>query len=614
MTKYSFRTQTFLFFAVVLFVSQVVLFTTYNSLMKTDIREEAGTRAVQRLELARWFIENNTEPMSMRDFNIWARQLAKKLHSRLTYIVDGTVVADSDVPVEDVEKLEDHSHRPEVIEAVQDGHGMSTRYSSTLGKRLIYVASRMKKTSTLPAGILRLAIPESLVESHQSEVTRNFIIILAIALVLTGGVSFFISGNLSRAIRRLADSARAIGQGEWDRRIHVVPGVEFQPLAEAINVMAENITVTFHDLQEKRLQIEAMLNGMAEGVLVLDGQGRIRHWNSALQSIFPDVGSHEHVTVLELSMNPELHAAIEATKQGEAQENHIQVFINNKYLDVSIEKYNDPSKESGFVLVFHDITYIRKLEEVRRDFVTNVSHELRTPITSIQGYAETLLDNPPSDPEIAADFQRRIMKNASHISSMVDDLLRLSRIENGSDSRDLYPVDLYDVVTFCFDVISPLAEKNEVQLISHLEENEVCVLGHKKGLIEIFTNCIENAVKYMDKPGHVTISAELGELTASIRIEDTGPGIPRDHLERVFERFYRCGRSCQQKSGSSGLGLAITKGLIRRFGGMIEIQSPVGTTDRGCAVLLTLTRATVCPSPLSENVEALVGGQDRNKV
>ncbi len=607
MAKTSLRTQIFLFFAVVLFLSQVVLFTSYNSLIKTDIQEEAEGRAKQSLNMTRWLIEEIDESMTLREFNEWAKELGSRLNSRLTYIVNGKVIADSDVPFEKVDTLEDHSKRPEVVDAIQTGNGMSSRYSSTLGKRLIYVATQIPQNAVLPAGVLRLAIPESLVESHQSDITRHFISILAVALFLTGVVSFFLSAKLSRGIQRLAETARAIGQGDWSRRIHVVPGKEFEPLAEAINAMAENITVTFNDLQEKKLQIEAMLNGMAEGVLVLDGDGKIRHWNNALQSIFPDVGRHKHTTVLELSMNAELHAAIEATKVSDKQNNHVQVFINNKSLDVSIQKYKDPAYGSGLVVVLHDITYIRKLEEVRRDFVTNVSHELRTPITSIQGYAETLLDNPPSDPALAADFQRRIVKNASHISSMVDDLLRLSRVENTVEIQDLYSVDLNEVVDFCFDVISPLAQKNETQLINQLDE-DVCVLGHKQGLIEVFTNCIENSVKYMDRPGIVIISNTQNEHTVTIRIEDSGPGIPRNHLGRVFERFYRCDNKCSMKNGSSGLGLAITKGLVHRFGGTIEIQSPVEETGRGCAVVLTLTREALCTSePISKMAETVLG-------
>lgn len=578
----SFRTRLLIAFWSLLTIA-LVLPPAYSSYqLRQSIAQSEGQEATKHLELAYWLLKEHAPAADMAELDHWATQLDQKLGLRITYIVGRDVLIDSRVPYPEVKNLDDHSTRPEVLRAIDNGQGMSTRFSKTLGKELIYVARTVSDIKGLPAGVLRLAVPVAEVRDKADSIFATTLWFLPVALVLTAGLAFIFSRVLFSSIQRFTAAASDIGAGNYSRRLRIFPGSEFQPLAESINHMAASIEKHISNLEDQKGQWETLFNGMGEGVLVLNETGHIESYNPSITKIFKEETEYIGKTPLEATMNVGLQQAIDILLESPKGTSRVATDLHtsdSRHLEVSLEPFRDQHGMRKIVLVFRDVTQLRRLERVRKDFVANVSHELKTPITNIKGYAETLYDQPVPE-EQQKNFLKVILTNADHLTKVVKDLLLLSKLEYSGPQKELDTASAQEALDHALSLVAPTAEEKGVEFVVDIPDGRIPVKGGQDDLGIIFRNIIANAIQHSPEEGRITITAEPAPDASGAPgmlkfcIQDQGLGVPEPLRERIFERFYRVGAQQGLKDGGSGLGLAICRHMIESFGGNIWVTAP----------------------------------------
>ncbi len=573
-----------------------------SSTLRDDALMESHKQARKNLDIAMWLLKEQTPFENMQAMDIWMTRLAQHAGVRLTYIEKGAVIADSDVPYTQLATLDDHRNRPEVIAAFSRKEGKETRYSTTLGKNLIYLARPMFLPEHGLNGVLRIAIPESAVSGRLSELKKKLLGAFLPALLAGLILSYYTTRPLVRSIKALATAAQAMGQGDYNRRIHDCPGSELRPLVDALNDMATGIRKQMTTLTEQKARLEAILDGITDGVMVLDEKGHIQSMNTALTSMLPQLAKMEGATLLEATMLPDVHKTMGAMLRednlksagtlGTGKHTHIAQMENGTWMEITLTSFTDPAGTRKVILLFHDISEREQLEVVRRDFVANVSHELKTPLTSIKGYAELLLDSFSKDPAQANTFLHIILKNANHMSKMVNSLLALARSQHQHQKRAMSSVNMADVIRQVVQEVSPHAESESISIAMELPNAPLPVTGDPDALADILRNLLDNAIKYSQQNSTVVVSGSTARGQVTLCVRDTGPGIPQAAQGRIFERFYRLDRKGDiHKNGSAGLGLAICRRIVKSHGGTIWVESPTSPTKNGAAFFVELAVA-----------------------
>ena len=367
---------------------------------------------------------------------------------------------------------------------------------------------------------------------------------------------------------------------------------ELQPLAQGLDRAAARAA---HDLAEAsagRERLAAVFNGMSEGVMVLDRECRLISVNRSLERILPGVSGRIGRRLLEVLPNTELDDACDALLQGAgpAAANLTLVLDESRVFSVNMVRAAENAPGLGAVLVFHDVSEIKRLEAVRRDFAANVSHELRTPLTAIKGYAETLITGDPP-PDLSRRFLEVILRNADHMAKMVEDLLSLSRIEAGKDMGTIEPMQARDALCRAWDAVELLARGKNVDLDNGLSEDLPRVLGDLGHVTRIFRNLLENAVKFGPEQRPVKVRAQVQGDFVEFEVRDEGPGIPKKDQPRIFERFYSVQKHRRNEFGSTGLGLAICRHTLKNLGGDIRVESPPPDAAGGTSFFFSLRKA-----------------------
>ncbi|WP_333506989.1 sensor histidine kinase [Nitratidesulfovibrio sp. 1201_IL3209] len=590
MKQYSLRKRLVVGTWLLLIVALLPPYLYFDKTLRRDVLLEAKARAAEDVDTTYWLLREHPPFPSYRHLNGWVTELSRRTGTRITYIVDGHVTADSDVPYERLSTLEDHANRPEVVEARSGTLGTDVRFSATLGKDLIYAARKVDGIAGLDPGTLRLALPLSVVHDRLDRMEKGLVWAFLFSLLASGALGLLVTRPLLRGMETMAMAAQAIGQGEFGRRIRDIPGRELRPLAHAINGMAHNIEQHLHQLNEQKGRLEAVFNGMHEGVMVLDATGRIDSMNRALTAMFTGIGNKLGATPLEATMKPELQRLVdEMLVSPDPRGASMQTDLGEgRAFEISLVPFRDASGQR-MVLVFHDISEREKLEHIRRDFVANVSHELKTPLTSIKGYAETLLEGPPASPGQMSAFLRTILKNANHMTKMVNSLLVLARSEHKGDKVALTGVDAAEVLRQTLRELEPVAARKEIVLENGVGATPLPVLADRDGLVEVFRNLLDNAIKYSPPRTRVGVSATAADGRVTLCVSDQGPGIPEKSRERIFERFYRLDRDGDgAKNGSAGLGLAICRRIVMSHGGDIWVESPLDAATRTGAAFFVM--------------------------
>jgi two-component system, OmpR family, phosphate regulon sensor histidine kinase PhoR len=587
MRSIRFRTRLLMYFWLILIVSLgMPAYYIYHALEKEILHEETQN-AFTQLELVDWMIRQQPLFENNQQLNDWCAHLAEKLNYRITLIAtNGKVIADSSISYEDIANLENHADREEFIGARQNGKASSLRYSATVKRKLIYAAKTFEAPNMAEA-ILRVAIPLSSVESRLAYFAHRFWFILLVFLCITGFLNYVLARNMEAPIQKIISSLRTIGDGKYDEYVDIDSGFEFFELSTGINEMTNKIRQNIAMISRQKLELEAVLEGMQEGVMLLDTSGKIKASNEALSILAKCVPTCVGYRPLEVFLTPEIQAACDAVLKGEP---HVQLRVSIDAETIyEVNVVSIPS--SGAVAVFHDISELVRLEKARQDFVANVSHELRTPLTSIKGYAETLLDKKMNLSETAEKFLQTILKNANQMSHIVNDLLELTKLQQKDHhTLQLSSINAISCFNTAWETCLPMATDKGIHLENRLPDPAM-VIGEENALIQVFRNLLDNAIRHSDP--NTTITVFLGAKNGKIffGIEDEGPGIPKRHQKRIFERFYRVDKERSRASGGTGLGLAICRHAVLAMNGEIWVVSPPDQKENGSVFFFTLDKA-----------------------
>jgi len=504
------------------------------------------------------------------------KQIARISGSRVTLVDDqGKVFADSE---KDVASLENHFSRPEVQEARLRGKGKSIRFSQTIGVDTLYVAISMKSKSQI-TGYVRLARPLHDVQNAIEQVYQSIFLAMMIAAVIALFIALFFSYRLAAPIRAMERFTERLRQGDQVETIFLETSDETKKLADNINYLVDELRSQIRLANEEKSKLMTAFTSMTEGVLILDAEDKIEFVNSALSNIL--TGQYEDIsgkTIMEAFRDVDLQRAFlkfkktQATVSEEVNLGSIEPVI----LNVSISSVHNYPGEEKVMLVFHDVTRLKKLEKIRVDFVANVTHEIRTPLTAIIGYLETIQTGAASSDEDLKRFIDISLKQAGRLNRLVEDLLVISKIELGEIKFHFEEVYIRDAFEGAIPLIEAKAGLKKINIQNNVQENLSHVWADRDRLTQILVNILDNAVKFTQESGSVFIDTVQKDDNTILTITDTGIGVPKEEIYRLGERFYRVDRSRSRDLGGTGLGLSIVKHLMTAHGGKIEIESRLG--------------------------------------
>jgi two-component system phosphate regulon sensor histidine kinase PhoR len=506
-------------------------------------------------------------PDETESLDALAKKLGGEIEARVTIIaLDGTVLGDSE---EDPSTMENHAGRPEVIAALSTGRGESTRYSTTLGQRMMYVAMPISYDGEV-MGVARVSLPLTEVESVVSGVRVSIIIAMVVAAVLVILAAWLIARLTTRPIRQLTAASQRITSGELGQRITIEAKDEVGELAHAFNEMSARQKEFVETISEDRARLATILDNMADGVIMTDTEGNISLANQAAEKLF-DIREPESKPLIEAVRDHEVDGLLKlCLKTAEMQSVQYESGTSKRYLRAIAL----PITGSGVLLLFQDLTSLRNLQTTRRELIGNISHEFRTPLAGIKAMVETLHGGAIDDKKAAGDFLSRIDSEVDRLTQLVAELTELSRIETGRAELKLEPVDLNNLVEEVTAQLSPQVEREKLTVARELAADLLPVPADAARVRQVVLNLLHNAIKFTDAGGKITITTRGEDDSVTVAIADTGRGIASDDLPHVFERFYK-GDKARGGEGT-GLGLAIAKHIIEAHGGHIRVDSEEG--------------------------------------
>ena len=584
--KLDIRTKLVLVSLGLIAVSILVLETYLRPLIQQEIVDTLRTDLFARLSLIEREAAAHATGSRANEWAALADDLGVRAGLRVTFIAtDGTVLGDSEVPASALPTLENHAGRPEVAAALRGERGFSTRNSATVGRRLIYAAIPVRSDGRIVV-VARVASPMEQLERGLSRLRRMSIVAAGLALAVAVLMSTAAAHLMSRALREITDAARRMSEGDLTVRTRVGGVDEIGQLGRALDGLAENLSATLAALRGERDLFGRMLESMQEGVLVLNRDLRVLLVNPALRDMLLLGGDIVGRMPIETIRNTELQAVLDgAAASGEPASGEVEIagLRPRRFMVHATPLTGEPR---GLVAVFVDVTEIRRLESMRKDFVANVSHELRTPITAVRSAAETARRTIEKDPEAALRFVDMIERNAHRLQELVEDLLELSRIESKQVRLQTEPVDIAPVAEQVLAVFREAVDRRKLKTVIAVPTFPRPARADRRAIEQVLTNLIENAVKYCREGATVTVRIAEAEgiaqngaqtsRTIRVSIEDTGPGIDAKHLPRLFERFYRADKGRSRDMGGTGLGLSIVKHLVEAMDGKVGVESTPG--------------------------------------
>lgn len=571
----------------------------YLQELRTDLENRANLIKAQITQL---YVSGDIE--QLRRFAVHSGRASG---TRITVIAPtGKVQADTN---ENPEVMDNHRHRPEIEIAFNGQTGSSLRFSNTLGERMLYAAIPLygdweneDSRSGPIIGVLRVSMPVTAIDSALSDINMKIAGGTIFAIVSAFLITFFVSRNISRPLEEMTKGAEQYARGDFSQRMLIhrkrSESKEISTLAAAMDRMAGQLDEKINTIINQRNQLETVFSSMVEAVVAVDTEERVISINDAAAKMFGvnRQGSQERL-VQEVIRNTALNRQIERIlKTGESFEDEIVLDgrEGNIYLQTNVVSlYGGDGRTIGALVVLNDVTRLRRLERMRSDFVANVSHELRTPITSIRGYVETLLDGALDDREDAVRFLEIVLRQSEQLSEIIDDLLALSRIEKEAKEHQVNfkRQPLRPVLEEALETCRHRADEKNVSL--HLECPEDISLNMKRTLLEqAIVNLVVNGITYSESNGEVRVLASVDreeeKKVVTIRVVDNGIGIAKEHLPRLFERFYRSDKARNRKIGGTGLGLAIVKHIVQAHNGTVDVKSVIG---RGSEFIIQLNES-----------------------
>ncbi|OEU47931.1 MAG: PAS domain-containing sensor histidine kinase [Desulfobacterales bacterium S3730MH5] len=552
--------------------------------------EQTASDLEARAHLVERQISVHLDPLDPKGVDLLCKKIGRRASTRITIMLpSGQVIGDSE---EDPGKMDNHADRPEFNGALNKPYGASTRYSLTLRKNMMYVAIPVKKTHPILA-VVRTSIPVDAID----EVIDNIQIKIAVGGLIIGlfaaMLSLVVSRRISRPIEDLKKGAERFARGDFQFRLPVSNLEEIGGLSEAMGEMALQLHERINTIMRQRNEIEAVLSSMVEGVIAVDMEQRVISMNHAAAEMFGSIPSEaKGRSIQEVVRNTLLHEFVtKALSSREPVEKDVVLSSDGeRFLNGHGTMLRDAEgNQTGALIVFNDVTRIRRLEKIRRDFVANVSHEIKTPITAIKGFVETLRDGAVKNIEDADRFLAIIEKHVDRLEAIIEDLLALSRIERETEREEvvLAEVRLKDMLKTAIQVCEATAMAKGIRIELSCAEDMVAKLDAPL-FEQAVVNLLDNAIKYSNNEGAIGVEATQTDNEIIISVSDQGCGIEKKHLPRLFERFYRVDKARSRELGGTGLGLAIVKHIVQAQGGSVAVES---TPGKGTTFTIHLPRA-----------------------
>jgi len=581
--KFGIRAKLFLISLGVIFVSVVVAYAYSSGRLERELTERVRAELIVRAKLVALGAESSYA--LWEDKPRWhdlARDLGQRANAEVTLLrKNGEILGDSH-PHDDPVALGD---RGEVRDALALG-GASPGYASVVDGHLLVVAVPFTRADEV-AGVARVALPLTEIDEARAELAKTLSVATALALAAAIIVSTLAAELASRTARSLTEVARRMADGDLSTRARQTGDDEFGELGRALDQLAKNLSRTLGELREERDRLGGILASMQEGVLLLDREGHIYVLNPSLREMLlvgPDsVGK----TVLEVVRHTELKELLDQGRRSLEPVTREIDFGSLQPRRLLVRAAQLPGDQGGLLAVFVDVTEVRRLESLRREFVANVSHELRTPVTAVRSAAETLQNAAADDPVAARAFIGIIERNAERLHDLVEDLLDLSRIESRGLKLTIEALDVDRVYDQVLSLFSERAAKRGTVLENEAQdakEELPRVLADRRALEHVLTNLVDNAVKYCPN-STIRLRAIAHEQNVELVVEDNGPGIEARHLPRLFERFYRVDAGRSREIGGTGLGLSIVKHMVEAMGGSVRVESKPGAGTKFGVVL-----------------------------
>ena len=506
--------------------------------------------------------------------NHWAAEVGSD-GARVTVIrADGRVLADSQ---SEAQSMENHADRPEVQEALAKGEGRSVRRSVTLNRDLLYYAVRQDVPGGPPI-VLRFAIPVETAGRALGLFRRSLWVASLVILLVAGMAALLVSRGFSDRVERLREFSRRVAEGDFRALPGDGSGDALEMLGASLNQTAARMDRAIRTLTEERNLSSAILGSMVEGVAVVNGAERLVFANQGFADILElDVPPKSGSALVEIVRQTEMIEAVRQVLAGEPRvEAEIVTGTLRQHFFAATVAAVRAGETSGAVVVLHDITELRKLERVRRDFVANVSHEFKTPLTAIQGFSETLLAGAIDDPQNRERFLGIILEHSRRLARLTDDLLKLSQMDADRLEIEIRRVSVAELIESCLETAQHRAAEKDIRVYVSQSNELPDIAGDRRRLAEVLQNLLDNATQYTLPGGRITLSAEVRDADVVFTVSDTGIGIPKADQSRIFERFYRVDAARSREAGGTGLGLAIAKHLVEVHGGRIWVKSEIG--------------------------------------
>ena len=576
-----FRTKLFIGSVVAAAVSLVVA----AALLSWQVREQQRMAIAQRLREEALLIGDllaSAPTLEGPALDIEADRLGQHSSSRVTLIAqDGTVVGDSTQTPEQLRTLDNHASRPEVVAARDAGVGESRRYSTTIDTDMLYVAVRAQHPVVR---YVRVALPLTAIDAQLASIRRFTFVGLGAAIPIALAIAWVLSAPIAHRVQVIAGVANRYSAGDLSRHSFDYGTDELGTVARVLDQSVQELGRRVEELARDRARTDALLTGMVEGVLVVDRDGRLQLVNRAARQMLHIDESAIGRRYVEVLRHPDIAAQLATALRGEHVE--AQELTLARDPDHTFAARAAPvagAGGGGAILVLHDVTDLRRADQIRRDFVANVSHELRTPLTAVRGYAEALRDD-PTDSDNARRFLDIIWRQTTRMERLVTDLLRLARLDARQEQLDYALCDVRQMFDVLVADFAPIIESKRQHVVIDVPESAMRVSADPAKLHDLVRNLVENAVNYSPEKAEIRLEAARHEGSYTITVLDSGPGIPADDLTRVFERFYRVDKS-RSRPGGTGLGLAIVKHLVELHGGTVSASN---RSQGGTAVTVTL--------------------------
>lgn len=564
-------TRISLFYAVVILLSILFIQFYITRVIRLSYIYDLKKSLTVQIGLISYRVPFNSES----DIDPLCKELKGITGARVTIINgDGMVMGDSD---RDSALMDNHINRPEIQQAIISETGWSIRHSNTVNERLIYIAKRIMHNGEVK-GFIRMAVPLEEVNSSINTLRFNVLFAVIMGFTATWAILLWQTIRIRGFVTQITGYSRSLADGALDSKLRLQGAGEFEEIADNLNRMSAELKETIGRSEEETNRLNVILRSIPDALLIISPDGIIEIFNDAAVSFFKEPAL-QGKPFIEVVRNPEFYSLMDRVSR-DMEPGSCEMRIDEpeeRFLSVRVLPLFCRERElSGFVAIFNDTTQIKRLEQVRKDFVANVSHEIKTPVTAIQGFAETLLDGAIDDRENALSFLNTIKSHSERLNRLVEDLLTLSKIELGVIKIKKTEVSLSGVMDNVIETLKTASDAKGLYLNKAFPSGEIKIMADSDRLIQILINLVDNSVKFTESGGIEVGYAREGEQ-GYIYVKDTGAGIPKKYIPRLGERFFRVDPSRSRELGGTGLGLAIVKHLIKAHGWTMKIDSREGT-------------------------------------